>query len=63
MGKKYLIVESKNAKELERKVVELLNDGYELCGGISISMIDNAIADVGRERIYAQAMTKIESKL
>lgn len=47
----YTIVESDNSKKVIESVNELLNDGYELVGGISTSITDDEV-------YYTQAMVK-----
>ena len=59
MNYRVLTEESKDrseaAKELERKVEELLNEGWNLYGGVSITVSPHGYADY---YILAQAMVK-----
>jgi hypothetical protein len=58
-GEKYVVIENDVLEDLEKNVSELLDDGYELVGGISV--IVWKIGEKGAEktkRSYSQALVR-----
>lgn len=56
---KYLVVEGSNSKKLEEKVNDLIDLGWRLHGGISVSVFLDAH---GLSRFYAQALVKLDAE-
>lgn len=52
--KDYLIIENTDPTELSSRVMRALDDGYELVGGVSMSIIDGSY-------FYMQALVKYVS--
>ena len=51
--KEYKIVEESNITRLQDKVTQLINNGYDLVAGVSVSITDDDIT-------YVQALIKSE---
>lgn len=57
---KYLILEAGSAKDLEKLVIEHIEDGYDFQGGVSIGMIKRE-GDSCSMPVYGQAVFKVDT--
>ncbi len=59
--KKYIILQAKTAVELENMVIDAINDGYTVLGGVSVSTVDGVVNTFRKEPdiLFAQALTRL----
>ena len=56
--KEYVIVSDKDARELEKAVSKLLNEGWKLAGGLSIAYKHEPTEHTHGHILFAQALEK-----
>lgn len=52
----YCVITERNLVEFEKKVNEKMKEGYEVCGGVSTTVIPNAAPSI--KIVYSQALLK-----